>query len=503
MEAKLTVLEEPLLDFGFGQPAQDPRDGLGLFGPFERDKPSHPASPGYVVLGAPEGVDLFETWSESMNRPAAYVDRQGKRPHRLWPPFPGFEVAFAARWHEQPLARFLLDREELLTASRRKDPHERCFAVVDLYLNAFERRKKSDATIGVAVCVVPEEVFTNCRPRSLVADPSDEGISRREKESRQSGQRDMFVDFNPDQYLMSPDFRRQLKARIMKYGVPIQIVRESTLRLSDTASFGDRRLTPLSDRMWNLSTALYYKCGGKPWRLASARDGVCYIGLAFRRTEAGNRTACCAAQMFLDSGDGVVFLGEFGPWYSPEKKEFHLSRAAARQLMSGVLETYKEKEGKPLKEDFLHARSTIGEEEFAGYCEACPAGVKVVGIRVRADRDGPRLFRDGSMPVLRGTFLKISDRSALLYGAGFKPRLGTYDGTEVPVPLRIDIEHGEASIRQVAADILGLTKLNYNACRLGESQPVTVRFSDAVGEILIANPRIPPDERQASFRFYI
>jgi hypothetical protein len=25
-------------------------------------------------------------------------------------------------------------------------------------------------------------------------------------------------------------------------------------------------------------TALYYKCGGKPWKLKSARDGVCYIG---------------------------------------------------------------------------------------------------------------------------------------------------------------------------------------------------------------------------------
>ncbi len=42
-------------------------------------------------------------------------------------------------------------------------------------------------------------------------------------------------------------------------------------------------------------------------------------------------------------------------------------------------------------------------------------------------------------------------------------------------------------IRQVAIDILGLTKLNYNACKLGESQPVTVHFSDAVGEILVAN----------------
>ena len=72
-----------------------------------------------------------------------------------------------------------------------------------------------------------------------------------------------------------------------------------------------------------------------------------------------------------------------------------------------------------------------------------------------------------------------------LPGPDYAPRLGTYDGWETPVPLRIDIQHGEASIEQVARDILGLTKLNYNACKLGESRPVTVGFSDAVGEILI------------------
>jgi hypothetical protein len=36
------------------------------------------------------------------------------------------------------------------------------------------------------------------------------------------------------------------------------------------------------------------------------------------------------------------------------------------------------------------------------------------------------------------------------------------------------------------------TKLNYNACKLGDSQPVTVKFSDAVGEILISNPSVWP-----------
>jgi hypothetical protein len=48
--------------------------------------------------------------------------------------------------------------------------------------------------------------------------------------------------------------------------------------------------------------------------------------------------------------------------------------------------------------------------------------------------------------------------------------------------LRIDVQHGEASIEHVAQDILGLTKLNYNACKLGDSRPVTVCFSDAGGK---------------------
>jgi hypothetical protein len=58
-----------------------------------------------------------------------------------------------------------------------------------------------------------------------------------------------------------------------------------------------------------------------------------------------------------------------------------------------------------------------------------------------------------------------------------------------------------ADIEQVAADIFGLTKLNYNACRLGESQPVTIKFSDAVGEILVSNAKIEHPKPQ--FRFYI
>jgi hypothetical protein len=56
---------------------------------------------------------------------------------------------------------------------------------------------------------------------------------------------------------------------------------------------------------------------GRPWKLNSIRQGVCYIGLVFKQDEKHSdpRTACCAAQMFLDSGDGVVFTDGQTPLY--------------------------------------------------------------------------------------------------------------------------------------------------------------------------------------------
>jgi argonaute-like protein implicated in RNA metabolism and viral defense len=125
----------------------------------------------------------------------------------------------------------------------------------------------------------------------------------------------------------------------------------------------------------------------------------------------------------------------------------------------------------------------------------------LVGIKVRTDGSNPRLFRMGNMPVLRGTFWRLGDSAGLLWGSGFKPRIGTYDGWEIPLPMRIDVQHGEAPIERVAQDIFGLTKLNYNACRLGDSDPVTIKFSDAVGEILVSNPAVT--SRRPQFRFYI
>lgn len=491
------VFDEPHLEFGYEQILTDPRHGLALFGPFDQELVGRP-SLGYIVIGSHQGVGRFHEWSVAVNN-AATCAPSGN--NVLWVPFPGFEAGFGRPFPSSSVWSYTIDENEMNVASRRGDPHERAFQVVDLYLDGIRRAHLLDEQIGVAICVVPDEVWRNCRPQSQVSDTTSRRIPSRTKLQLKAGQQQMFSTYDVDQFWYSTDFRRQLKARSMDYGIPLQLIRESTLALDETTGADGRDLTPLSDRMWNLSTALYYKCGGKPWRLVSARDGVCYIGISFRRSDEG-QTACCAAQMFLNTGDGIVFRGEFGPWYSRDTKQFFLSGNAASALLDGVLRTYRDLEGKELTEIFLHKRSSISDEEFDGFQKACPDDVKLVGIRVRGvGRGGVRLYRQGTMPVSRGTFWRISRRSGLLWGTGFKREIGTYDGWETPSPMRIDIQHGNSQIERVAQDILGLTKLNYNACRIGDSLPVTIGFSDKVGEILISNPRAIA--HKANFKYYI
>jgi hypothetical protein len=368
-------LGEPLLEFGSGQVAEDPHDGLALFGPAERRS----QIPDHIVIGSPQGVALWRDWCAALNAPAACVDPTR---HRAWPPFPGYGVAFGARWPD-PVKAYELDAALLSQAARKPDKFDRAFAVANLYMEPLERLSKLDARPALAVCVVPDEVYEHCRPNSSVAFEERSAPTRTKNEEkfiaqtildRKHGQARMFdeddeavtetlddLDDFEQARGYSPDFRRQVKGRMMAHELPVQIIKESTLRITPKVRMGEKGENPLSDRLWNFGTAVYYKCGAKPWKTPWAREGVCYVGLAYKLTDDG-RNACCAAQMFLDSGDGLVFIGEFGSWYSKDRGEFHLPPAKAEGLLRGAIETYRQQDGRPLKEVFLHARSGINAD---------------------------------------------------------------------------------------------------------------------------------------------
>lgn len=498
--SRVIVLPEPTLEFRHGQQLTRPHDGLSLFGPYDADLGSRPGAVSYALVGTTEGVKAFKAFANIMR---GSVPAPETKSSSLWPQFPGFDTAYGVDWPNQPAWTETVDRNALVEASNLQDKYQRVHNVVNLILQPIETAQKRDERPQVIICVIPDEVWKTCRPQQQVSGGGGEYVSPKEIRNRVRGNRGLFDTYDDRIYQLAPDFRRQLKARVMALGTPVQIVRESTLGLEEAKQFSYRGLTPLPDRMWNLSTALYYKSGGKPWRLATAREGVCYVGIAFRleNPDSSSRNGCCAAQMFLDDGDGVVFLGEYGPWYAPDKRQFHLTPRAAEGLLAGVLSTYQDLHGKQLTEVFLHARSGIDANEFEGYRSAVPAGTKLAAIRVQTAKRGLRLFRPGTRPVLRGSCLQFSETAGYLWASGFKPELRAYDGADVPVPLLLQVQHGEADFQQVAKDILGLTKLNYNTCKLGDGQPVTVAFSDAVGEILMSNPAVK--ERRPQFRYYV
>ena len=171
--------------------------------------------------------------------------------------------------------------------------------------------------------VIPEEVYELGRPLSRVlAKERIQGEVQITKDEARKLEAEPTLfgleEAEADIYRYATHFRRQLKARLLADKVVTQIVRETTLAPNDFLRSDrrpKRRLEDPATVAWKLSTGAYYKAGGRPWQLADVRPGVCYVGLAYKRREASpdDRFACCAAQMFLSSGEGVVFRGALGP----------------------------------------------------------------------------------------------------------------------------------------------------------------------------------------------
>jgi hypothetical protein len=204
--------------------------------------------------------------------------------------------------------------------------------------------------------------------------------------------------------------------------------------------------------------------------------------------------------MFLDSGDGIVFKGDVGPWFNPDEGDYHLKKNAAAELVDIAVKTFKEKMGEPPSELFIHGKTSFNDEEWSGFESAVSKKTNIVGVQIR-DSSDLKLFHKEDFSVMRGLAYVYSKKTAYLWTRGFIPRLRTYPGREVPNPLQIKISRGTADLQVILSDILALTKLNYNACLYGDGLPVTLKFADAVGEILTAGPL--PQDVPLPFKHYI
>lgn len=504
---------EPKLLFGYGQTAEYVKDGLFLFGPLER-LPGDGGMP-IGVVGTREGVQRFSQWS---TRIRGRISVQTDKPHKsAWP---GFAEVFSTEWPAAPLAELQIDDKELHKAIRRQNRHEAVYEAVGIYEAAISRYLASEERHpAVWFVVVPEDVYKLCRPEQTVPVSERTGTcltvsSREAHKLLDRGTSLLFPEWQAEAEKTlelegyEVNFHNQLKARMLNHRVVVQIVRETTIAPDDflnAAGQPIRRVDDPATIAWNLCTTAFFKAQGKPWQLQGVRDGVCYVGIVYKQLHqpTNDANACCGAQMFLDSGDGVVFKGVEGNWYQAERKECHISEEKAKDLMTVVLSAYKDRFGKPPREIFVHGRAAFNDAEWSGFEAAVDKSVtKIVGIKIRPAAANKLYRAVGSTPVLRGSAVVLNPRRALFWTKGYVPRLQTYPGWEVPSPIEVSVVRGESEIEHVLKDILGLTKLNYNAAIYGDGVPVTLRFANAVGEILTSIPSAI-QYKPLPFRYYI
>jgi hypothetical protein len=305
-------------------------------------------------------------------------------------------------------------------------------------------------------------------------------------------------------------FHDLLKAEGMRLAVPLQMVRPKTYQ--GKLPPGKKKNTglktpsiPLQDeatRAWNIHTALYYKAGGIPWRLLrdAAELTTCFVGVSFYRSLDKTRLLTSVAQVFNERGEGVIVKGGQAQLDKDDKTP-HLSESDAHALLKKAIQLYRQEHRTSPARVVVHKTSRVTPEEAAGFDAAAQEHsidtVELLTVR----RSLTRLFREGTYPPLRGTFLELQSTSGLLYLKGSVNFFETYPGMYVPRPLEFTVFRAETPLDQLAREMLSLSKLNWNNTQFDGGEPITVRAARRVGDILKCVPE--GGKVQPTFRFFM
>jgi hypothetical protein len=457
-------LDEPELEFGAAARHVDIRFGLMDYGPLDQGQ-SRVHSPIRVgLVGTSETTELFRAWFE---RCRAGIPAKPS-PHRnAFPRFPGASSDGVYR------CEFVLD-DRLTSVLSQKAIGKLLSAPPD------DAASLAASQFGDAVRAITEtanpDVVAVAPPRDLFDFLDDLRLSSGHDEA--TGNR-------------RPELHDLVKARGLGLSSPIQFMRPETYderqrRKQRGRSWLDSSTQDEATRAWNLHTALYYKAGGVPWRLV--RDPreltTCYVGISFFWSREGDRLLTSVAQVFNERGDGMILRGGTAELDKADRTPF-LSSADASSLLTGALEAYRREHQTSPARVVIHKSARVVPDELAGF-RAAADGERIDSLDVASigDRVGIRLFRRATYPPLRGTRLSLDDETDLLYTRGSVDFYRMYPGMYVPSPILVRFHSREATAHRLTAEILALTKMNWNNTSFDGRLPITLRAARQVRDIL-------------------
>lgn len=479
MMHEMEVFDEPELEFGAAARHIDIRFGIMNYGPLDVGSESAPGRIRIGIVGSPATVEGTGKWLEACRHE---INAKESNQPNLFPRFPGFAAdrAFQSTLVVEPeLQRQVAEKvfDEIVKLGENNRIVEEAVRVIHDEFRLLAESGKVD----VFVCAVPSQLVALMDPdtRPRTARPGDPVLS----------------------------FHDLLKARCMGLRKPVQLLLPGTFDPKQARKQKSRgTVRPLQDsatRAWNFHTALYYKAGGRPWRLIrdARKVATCFVGISFFKSLDRSTVLTSVAQVFDERGDGLVVRGGTATW-SKEDRTPHLSEEDAYSLLRDALQRYRQEHSTWPARVVVHKTSAYTPGELQGLQHA----QKEIGLDlmdcISVTRDTTtRLFREGRYPVLRGTFWSLDENEHFLATRGSVDFYQTYPGLYVPRPLIFRAAQLEQTPRVVGRELLALTKMNWNDTQFDGADPITITAARRVGSILKYVG--PGDPFEARYSFYM
>lgn len=509
-----SFIEEPILVFGHGEEEKDPKKGLFRSGPFtyHDENPSlHNIRVGIISNrnGISLTLDILEKIKEKI--PSYHESNTW-----LYPSYPGMnkESNFLCNIITPNIMQSQISDDLEFSRIKNKNfknSNERIAFGVNLFAKKIKEIAMDEDKPDVIICTLPEIVETYCGISEKTRGAKTRKLTQHEKKTqkfKEVGQ--TFLSewgveiINITEQNQSYDFRNALKGKIIEFGIPIQILHETTCKnILDFDSTQKHKSQDPCSFAWNFSTALLYKSNGRPWRLAKLPADTCYIGISFFKDKLNpaDNMEISMAQIFLHTGESLVLRGN-EVYMDEHTRNPHLKRSQAIDLLSKAIQIYKSRTKQTPGRLVIHKTTEFLKEERDGFNQAILENsiYRKDFVSIKTEHYGINFMRAGMFPPLRGTIINLDEDSFLLYSSGYTSQIRTYPGHSIPTPLKIKHD-GESSNEEVAKEILNLTKLNWNTTSFSTSLPITIKLAREVGKILSEMP--DKEIRNTSYKFFM
>jgi hypothetical protein len=473
IDLKISHVVQPTLEFGSPGIYSDPKNGLLNSGPFDlrfgTAKKSHLR---IGIVGPEEAIEKTRKW---LNRLNSEIPPSILQLYNIT--FPGFKSAFHAEIIVNDIWIKALDENEINKILLINEGYRRFESIVNLYDSKFQNIASTQNKPDIIICCLSDEIIKACWSVTRILTKQERILISQLQKQSEVKQLSLFNESieEIDEDLMFRDLRRALKAKAIFHKIPIQIVTDNLLL--DSVKGQDA-----PTRAWNFSVALYYKCGGIPWRLKIDGPETCFVGISFNHYKTTHRhiVRSSIAQAFSNKGDGFAIKGENVPYDSRQGKQVHLSEDQAFRLGKEIIDTYKNHTGLLPMRIVLHKTSKFNYEEQEGFKEAF-AEIPLVEF-VNLMPTNFRLLRIGNYPPARGTLCQIGAKN-YFFSTGYMPELKTYPGPHIPSPIQVQTSK-DVDVYNTCQELLGLTRMNWNTAGITSGQPVTFFFARNIGGII-------------------